>query len=94
MELLRKDVLKFASLTPIPEKFTMVNELSSAKASKSKNNCQTGFTYFKYENNASPYWGSSRPIKESCPSNFAPHTGIPSHSLWNNMTKRKSVVEK
>ena len=33
MELLRKDVLKFSSLTPIPEKFTMVNELSSGKGS-------------------------------------------------------------
>ena len=94
MELLRKDVLKFTSLTPIPEKFTMVNELSSAKGSKSKDNCQMGFTYFKHGKNTSPYWCSSRPIKEACPSNFEPHPGTPSHSLWNNMTKRKSVVEK
>ena len=93
MELIRPGVLKFTGLQPIPEKFTMVNQVSTTSAPKKTDPCQPGFTYFKQGNTPSPYWGSSRPIAEKCPTNFTPHTGVPSHSLGNNMTKRKSVVE-
>ena len=31
-------------------------------------------------------------MKEVCPKEYKPHEGTPSHSVWNNMTKRKSIV--
>ena len=93
MELLRPNVLKFTSLEPVPEKFTMINQVSSTSKPKSSEPCQQGFTYFKKSNSPSPYWGSSKPIPEICPTNFKSHTGVPNHSVWNNMTKRRSVVE-
>jgi len=93
MELIKSNVLKFTSLKPVPEKFTMTNRVSSRSTLKDKEQCQPGFTLFKQGTNVSPYWGSSRPIPEVCPMNFSPHIGTPSHSVWNNMTRRISVVE-
>ena len=39
------------------------------------------------------YWGSERPAPDVCTTGLGPHEGIPCNSIWNNMTKRKSVVE-
>jgi len=36
--------------------------------------------------------GSERPIQEKCPV-ITGQTEIPCNSLWNNMTKRKSLVK-
>ena len=38
------------------------------------------------------YWGSVKPAPDVCTPNLGPHEGTPCHSLWNNLTKRKSVV--
>ena len=77
-------------------KFNNPIQLSKKKGSKDvTNNCQNGFTYFeqsKTDNNI--LWGSNKPMKEICTTNYKPHNGTPTHSLWNNMTKRKSIVIK
>ena len=42
------------------------------------------------QENQSAYWGSNKPVQDKC---LQPQVGQPCHSLWNNMTKRKSVVK-
>lgn len=39
------------------------------------------------------YWGSERPVRDVCTTGIGPHEGVPCNSLWNNLTKRKSVVD-
>ena len=36
-------------------------------------------------------WGNNKPVPDQC--GIPPHTGISCHSIWNNLTKRKSVVD-
>lgn len=38
---------------------------------------------------SSAYWGSNKPVPDNC---LKPQTGIPCNSLWNNSTRRKTVV--
>ena len=38
----------------------------------------------------SAYWGSNKPVKDNC---LTPQTGKPCHFIWNNLTKRKSIVD-
>lgn len=38
------------------------------------------------------YWGSDKPAPDVCTPGLGPHEGIPCNSIWNNLTKRKSVV--
>ena len=47
--------------------------------------------YFEQSNNneSSAYWGSNKPISDKC---LKPQEGIPINSLWNNSTKRKTIV--
>jgi hypothetical protein len=37
------------------------------------------------------YWGSEKPMDETCIQDKA-HTGKPAHAIWNNSTKRKTIV--
>ena len=46
--------------------------------------------YFNQCSEKSAYWGSERPSEYTC---HKPHSGTPCTSLFNNLTKRKSVVE-
>ena len=43
------------------------------------------------KNSESALWGNYRPVPDTC--NIKPHTGTPCHSIWNNLTKRRSVVD-
>ena len=40
--------------------------------------------------NKSAYWGSDKPTADNC---LKPQVGQPCHALWNNLTKRKSIVD-
>ena len=42
------------------------------------------------KNSESALWGNNKPVPDLC--GTLPHTGTPCHSIWNNLTKRKSVV--
>lgn len=48
--------------------------------------------YFKQCLEKNVIYGSERPIKEKCPV-ITGHTETPCNSIWNNLTKRKSLVE-
>lgn len=72
--------------------FKMINNVNTSGESKQDQSCQPSFTYFTKGSSPETQWGSSRPIKEQCPMNYKPHQGIPNHSIWNNLTKRKSIV--
>ena len=41
------------------------------------------------QNSQSAYWGSNKPVPDKC---LEPQKGQPCTSLWNNLTRRKSVV--
>ena len=38
---------------------------------------------------SSAYWGSNKPVPDNC---LKPQKGTPCNSLWNNSTRRKTVV--
>lgn len=48
--------------------------------------------YFQSCQTPSVVWGSEKPINESCPTEYKDHSGQPCHSLWNNSTKRKIII--
>ena len=48
--------------------------------------------YFKSCQRPSVMWGSERPLPEVCPTDYKDHSGQPCHSIWNNLTRRKSIV--
>jgi len=50
--------------------------------------------YFRECQNPSVMWGSERPVKEVCPTEYKDHSGQPCHSIWNNLTRRKSIVQR
>ena len=45
------------------------------------------------QDSKSALWGSHKPVQDKCDINYKPHYGQPCTSLWNNLTKRKSVVD-
>ena len=83
---------QYASLEKTPAQFKMTNPVQTSGESKQDSVCQSSFTYFQSGSEPKVYWGSNKPMKEVCPTDYKPHQGIPVHSVWNNMTKRKSVV--
>tara|TARA_B100000768_G_C10900705_1_gene217522 strand:- start:175 stop:441 length:267 start_codon:yes stop_codon:yes gene_type:complete len=82
----------YATLKQVPSYFKMINNVETSGASKDDSSCQPSFDYFQKGTNKQVMWGSSKPMKEVCPQNYKPHTGNPTHSIWNNMTKRRSIV--
>ncbi len=38
----------------------------------------------------SALWGSNKPVPDNC---MKPQEGKPCHSIWNNQTRRKGVVQ-
>ena len=50
--------------------------------------------YLNSCNNPSVMWGSNKPVKEQNPTEYIDHSGTPCHSLWNNSTRRKIIVNK
>ena len=90
----------YHSVKALPVTFTMTNSLTSTNpltSTTQDGTCQKSFNYFEMSDNKdkdkSVYWGSSKPMKEVCPTNYKSHSGIPTHSLWNNSTKRKTIVD-
>ncbi len=57
-------------------------------------NCLGPNNFFKkcLESNKNVIYGNERPMKEECPV-ITGTTEIPCNSIWNNLTKRKSLVE-
>lgn len=86
--------IQYSTLTQIPQSFKMTNRLTSSDDTKHEKSCQSSFTYFNQSKGESILWGSSKPMKEQCNKAHKPHNGVPVHSLWNNMTKRKSLIIK
>ena len=82
----------YLSVEQVPSYFQMVNPVKTNSSSKTDSSCQPSFTYFQDGGTRQVQWGSDRPLQEVCPQNYKPHTGTPSHAIWNNLTKRKSIV--
>lgn len=82
----------FQTVTSVPTTFNMINSVKSKNVSSNDTTCQSSFNYFNNGSQSSVYWGSEKPMDEVCPSNFKPHSGKPTHSIWNNSTKRKTIV--
>lgn len=83
---------QYASLEQVPSYFQMINPVSTSGELKKDSSCQPSFTYFQDGGSRQVQWGSDRPIQEVCPQNYKPHTGTPYNAVWNNLTKRKSIV--
>jgi len=83
---------QYATLKQTPSYFRMVNKVKTSGDLKTDATCQPSFDYFRQSNTPQVNWGSDKPMVEMCPPKYKGHTGVPTHSIWNNMTKRKSVV--
>lgn len=84
----------YSSVESVPAQFTMTNPLQSSNQPKKDSSCQPSFTYFPTHTDPQVYWGSEKPRKEQCSPKFKPHQGTPNHAIWNNSTKRKTIVTK
>jgi len=69
--------------------FTKTNDKSKCNPFNSTNNFGNYFQQCTKESE-SAYWGSNKPTPDNC---LKPQEGIPCNSLWNNSTKRKTMVE-
>ena len=88
-------MLQFTSYPSILESnnnFKITNNIQQP-AQTTMNNC-IDKKYFQTGGVNQVLWGANKPLKETCPANFKPHTGIPNHSLWHNLTKRTSLITK
>ena len=68
-------------------------ELTNDKTNCNIFNSPNNFgNYFKQcsTDKQSALWGSNKPVPDNC---MKPHEGIPCHSIWNNLTRRKGIVE-
>ena len=77
---------QFASIT---NQFLTNRQKGECNPFQSHNNFGNYFKQCSPEMN-SAYWGSNKPTPDKC---LQPQTGKPCHSLWNNLTRRKSVVD-
>ena len=83
---------QYATLEKTPSYFKMVNKVKTPTNLKTDASCQPSFDHFRTAGTPQVNWGSDKPMVEVCPIKYKAHTGVPSHSIWNNMTKRKSIV--
>ena len=83
---------QFATLEKTPSYFKMVNKVKTSGDLKTDASCQPSFDYFRDCTKSQVRWGSSKPMEEVCPTDYKPHEGTPTHSVWNNLTRRKSIV--
>ena len=69
--------------------FQKTNDTTQCNNKRPSNNFGN---YFQMclESDKSAYWGSNKPVKDKC---SKPQVGTPCTSLWNNLTRRKSVVQ-
>ena len=83
---------QYATLESVPSYFKMLNNVTTSGESKKDASCQPSFDYFQKGTNKQVRWGSSKPMEEVCPKDYKAHEGTPTHSVWNNLTRRKSIV--
>jgi len=83
---------QYATLEKTPSYFKMVNTVNTSGDLKTDASCQPSFSHFRQGTKSQVNWGSNKPMNEVCPTNYKSHTGVPTHSIWNNMTKRRSIV--
>lgn len=81
----------FQTVTSVPNTFNMINSVKSKNVSNDTT-CQASFNYFNNGSQGNVYWGSEKPMDEKPITNFKNHSGKPTHSIWNNSTKRKTIV--
>jgi hypothetical protein len=79
----------FQTVTSVPNTFNMINPVQRLS---NDTTCQISFDYFNKGSQGNVYWGSEKPMDEKPPENFKNHSGKPTHSIWNNSTKRKTIV--
>ena len=82
----------FQTVTSVPSTFNMINPVKSNNVITEDNTCLSSFNYFNNGSHGSVYWGSEKPMDEKPIANFKNHSGKPTHSIWNNSTKRKTIV--
>jgi hypothetical protein len=61
-----------------------------------KNELNSGefdFDYIKGCNGQNVLWGSEKPLKEKCLPEHLQMIGFSCNNIWNNSTKRKTIVE-
>ena len=81
----------YQTVTSVPTTFNMINSVKSNNVNSNDTTCQVSFNYFNNGSQGNVYWGSEKPMDETCIQDKA-HTGKPTHSMWNNSTKRKTIV--
>lgn len=72
----------------ISNNFTKTNDKSDCNPFNKPNNFGN---YFDQCTTPSAHWGSYKPAPDTC--DIKPNTGQPCTSIWNNLTKRKTVVD-
>ena len=87
---------QFQTVTSVPSNFSMTNPIQNKNTSiPDDGSCQASFNYFQggqgQGDKGNVYWGSEKPMDETCIQDKA-HTGKPAHAIWNNSTKRKTIV--
>ena len=78
-----------------PQNAFMVNQYTESNDKTNCNSFNSPNNFGNYfdkclKNNSSPVWGSNKPVRENC---MNPMMGKPCHNIWNNSTKRKTIVD-
>ena len=84
------DMITVPSSVKITNQYKTTGEKPDCNVFKSPNNFGN---YFQTCSTPSAYWGSNKPAPDVCEPGLKAHQGTPCHSLWNNLTRRKTVVE-
>lgn len=86
----------YQSVLQIPQSFQATNQytLSNDKTDCNPFQVPNNFgNYFQQCQTPSAFWGSNKPAPDVCGAGNRSQIGVPCHSIWNNQTKRKGVVE-
>ena len=86
----------FENFFQVPQSFkatnqySLSNDVTDCNPFQSPNNFGN---YFKTCPTPSAFWGSNKPAPDVCGAGDRTQMGVPCHSIWNNQTKRKGVVD-
>lgn len=70
--------------------YTLSNDQTDCNPFQAPNNFGN---YFKTCQTPSAFWGSNKPAPDVCGAGNRSQIGVPCHSIWNNQTRRKGVVD-
>ena len=84
------EYLKFEELID-PNYGGVKNNMEHAR--NTRNSGTQLFTYMKSCNNPDVQWGSNKPMSQTCLPNHQQMEGVPCTNIWNNSTKRKTIVD-